>query len=483
MNKKDELNNYFKIMYDFYEKNNFKFFLEKCMNYNIKIGDFGKDIDFLSRKVFTSVLNAMPQESIKFEYKNYINYYYLNVSNLQNNKVKYNIIVDVPVFEDNYERIALKCLKFLVDNKINFSMKFYKKLKNSFFKICFEDLSQLKMFVNYFGKGEEFISETKSRVLPFLNSINLLGIYTEIYPFSFKNYFIFQLYLYFNHCDINNIVDRISLDDFHSYIRNKLKIEKRDNKKRMYNILFNYLDIMLYDKDLYLLFNENSVMNISSYMSNDYILKMDNKKMIYFIDKVDGIEIKYGSVDFLNVAYSKYYDNVIKKEENDKYYNDFYSIYSNILCSNFKNMDGILSLLNSKMDNINKLLVVFSSAYFAYKKFDLSIQTIYYILDYVVPLVFSYDFNNNSVNNKNNEYVLNEEYANTVINLKDGTKTTVKEYFKIFNVLGNINNDSVVKFKNGESYSGKQFLDNLIKYVSNYDNYKELCDDLVLSIE
>ena len=483
MNKKDELNNYFKIMYDFYEKNNFKFFLEKCMNYNIKIGDFGKDIDFLSRKVFTSVLNAMPQESIKFEYKNYINYYYLNVFNLQNNKVKYNIIVDVPVFEDNYERIALKCLKFLVDNKINFSMKFYKKLKNSFFKICFEDLSQLKMFVNYFGKGEEFISETKSRVLPFLNSINLLGIYTEIYPFSFKNYFIFQLYLYFNHCDINNIVDRISLDDFHSYIRNKLKIEKRDNKKRMYNILFNYLDIMLYDKDLYLLFNENSVMNISSYMPNDYILKMDNKKMIYFIDKVEGIEIKYGSVDFLNVAYSKYYDNVIKKEENDKYYNDFYSIYSNILCSNFKNMDGILLLLNPKMDNINKLLVVFSSAYFAYKKFDLSIQTIYYILDYVVPLVFSYDFNNNFVNKKNNEYVLNEEYANTVINLKDGTKSTVKEYYKIFNVLANINNDSVVKFKNGESYSGKQFLDKLIKYVSNYDNYKELCDDLVLSIE
>ena len=75
--------------------------------------------------------------------------------------------------------------------------------------------------------------------------------------------------------------------------------------------------------------------------------------------------------------------------------------------------------------------------------------------------MFSYDFNNNFVNKKNNEYVLNEEYANTVINLKDGTKTTVKEYFKIFNVLGNINNDSVVKFKNGESYSGKQFLDNL----------------------
>ena len=83
--------------------------------------------------------------------------------------------------------------------------------------------------------------------------------------------------------------------------------------------------------------------------ANDYILKMDNKKMIYFIDKVEGIEIKYGSVDFLNVAYSKYYDNVIKKEENDKYYNDFYSIYSNILCSNFKNMDGILFIYS---DNI-----------------------------------------------------------------------------------------------------------------------------------
>ena len=478
MNKVEELNNYLKNMYNFYEKNNFKFFFEKCMNYNIKIGDYGKDIDLLSRKVFTSVLNAMPQESVKFEYKNYVNYYYLGVFNLDNNKVKYNIIVDIPVFEDNYERIALKILKFLLDNKVNFSMKFYKKLKNSFFKILFEDLSQLKLFVNYFGNNEEIVNETKSRVLPFLNSINLLGIYTEVSPYSFKNYFICQLYLYFNYCNTNSISDRISLDDFHSYIRNKFKSEKRDNKKRMFSILFNYLDIMLYEKDLYLLFNQNSIMNISSYTSSDYILKLNSKKMIYFIDKVEGIEINYGSIDFLNIAYSKYYDNVIKKEQNDKYYNDFYSIYSDILCSNFKNVNSILSLLNPKMDTINKLLIIFSSAYFAYKKLDLSIYTIYKLLDTVVPLIYSYDFKDIVVIGSSN-YVLNDDYANIIVNLKDGTKITIREYFKKFNVLDNINNNSKIKFKNGEELTGKDYLDNLIKYISNYNNYNDLCNDLI----
>ena len=100
-------------------------------------------------------------------------------------------------------------------------MRFYKKLKNSLFKIYFEDLTHLKMFVNYFGSNDEMLKETKSRVLPFLNSINLLGIYTEVSPFAFKNFFIFQLYMYFNYCSVNQISDRISLDDFHSYIRNK----------------------------------------------------------------------------------------------------------------------------------------------------------------------------------------------------------------------------------------------------------------------
>lgn len=482
MNKVEELNNYLKNMYDFYQKSNFKFFLEKCMNYNIKIGDYGKDIDLLSRKVFSSVLNAMPQESVKFEYKNYINCYYLNVFSLNNNKVKYNIIVDVPVFEDNYERIALKCLKFLLDNKVNFSMKFYKKLKNSFFKIYFEDLGQLKLFINYFGNNEEITSETKSRILPFLNSINLLGIYTEVSPYSFKNYFIYQLYLYFSYCNINDIGDRVSLDDFHSYIRNKFKTEKRDNKKRMYNILFNYLDIMLYEKDLYLLFNENSVMNLSSYMSNDYILKLDNNKMIYFIDKEEGIEIKYGSIDFLNIAYSKYYDNVIKKEQNDKYYNDFYTVYNDILCSNFKNINSILKLLNPKMDNINKLLVIFSSAYFAHKKFDLSIKTIYKLLDTVVPLIYTYDFKD-VVSIGNNNYILSDEYANMIVNLNDGTKITIREYFKRFDVLKNIKNDSKIIFKSGDEFNGKEYLDNLFKYISKYDNYDELLNNLVESIE
>lgn len=481
MNKKEELNNYLKYMFEFYEKHNFKFFMEKCLNYNIKIGDYGKNIDNLSRNVFSNLLKSIPQGTIKFEYKNYINYYYLSVFSLENNKVKYNIVVDIPVFEDNYERVVLRIFNYFLENKVNFSMKFYKKLKNPFFKVILEDLGQLKAFVNFFGNDEELSKEIKSRVLPFINSINLLGIYSEIYPYSFKNFFIKELYLYYDYCFVKNNIENISFDNFHSYIRNKFKLESNINRKRMFNILFTYLDIILNESDLYLLFNENSIMNLSSYEPNDFILKMDNNKMIYFINKNDNIEIKYGSIDFLNIAYSKYYSNVIRKEENDKYFNDFYSIYSDILCSNYKNINNILTLINPKMDIINRLLVIFSSAYFAFKKFDFPIKLIYKMLDDIVPKIYSYDCNTISITS--NQYVLVDEYANMIIDLKDGTKTTIKEYFYNNDILNKIKYDSKVTLRTGEVLKGYEFLNDIYKYISTYDNFSDLCDNLIQSIE
>jgi hypothetical protein len=127
-------------------------------------------------------------------------------------------------------------------------------------------------------------------------------------------------------------------------------------------------------------------------------------------------------------------------------------------------------------------LVIFSSAYFAYKKFDLSIKTIYKILDTVVPLIYTYDFKD-VVSIGDNSYVLNDDYANMIIDLKDGTKMTIREYFKKFNILKNINKNSKVKFKNGDEFTGNDYLDNLIKYVSKYNNYDDLYNDLVESIE
>ena len=482
MNKKNEIENFLNNLYDFYKKSNYKFFMEKSLSFNIKIGDYNKNISSLSNKVFNCVLNSLSGIECKKEYREYKYYYYLNVNLLQNNKFKNKIIVDIPVFEDNYEKIALIITNYLIEHKYNFSFKFYKLLKNSFFKVIFEDIVQCKSFCEFFNINGEVNSLVLSRCLPFLNNSYLLGIYTDVEPFSFKNFYIKYLYQYFNECFRRNN-DTVSLDDFYKYINNKYKGERNINRKRMFSIMLNYLDISINDKNVFDLFVTNTVMNIGSYSPNDYNLKLDNNKMLYFISKEDNIEIKYGSIDFLNIAYSKYYDIVMKKEQNDKFYNDFYNIYSSILSSDYKNINSILTLLSDKMDIINKLLIVFSSAFFAYEKLGFSDKIIYSILDKVIPSVYTYK--EGEINNliDSCEYILTDEYANKLINLLDGTKLSFKDYLVKNNILENIKNDYVLHMKSGEVISGKQFLDSLYKYVSNYNTFKELFDDMVYMME
>lgn len=481
MDRKIEIENYLKILYDFYKKSSFKFFVEKCLSFNIKIGDYNKNIDNLSKKVFNSVLNSLSRIENKVEYKETRFFYYLNVKSVDNNKFKSNIILDIPVFEDNYEKIALNILNYLILNEFNFKMKFYKTMKNSFFKVILEDASQCKRFVEYFNMNSEINSETRSRVIPFLYSYSLLGIYTEIEPYSFKNFYIKHLYEYFFDHEKQNDSDDVSLDLFLKYISYRYKIEKDLNKKRMFAILSKYIEICISDNSIYDLFDTNTVMSIGSYNSNDYVLKMDNYKMIYFIGKDDGTEIKYGTIDFLNIAYSKYFDNVIKKEHNDKYYSDFYNIYSDIIASKYRNIDNILLLLNNKMDIINKLLIVFSSAYFAYKKFDLPIKSVYMMLDIIIPKVYSYNEFGSSI--VSNEYRLTDDYANKLVNLLDGTKLSMRDYLNRYDILSSIKNDSIIQMKSGETINGKEFIDSLYKYISLYNNFSELFIDLVSMIE
>jgi hypothetical protein len=238
------------------------------------------------------------------------------------------IIVDIPIFEENYEYVAKLIFNYLNENKINFAMKFYKLLKNSFFKLEFYDIGQFKRFSEFFNMNSDINSVVKSRVLPFLNKSHYLGVYTEVIPYSFKNFYIKNLYMYFSYYSSNKTENGITLDGFFNYIANISKSSKNLNEKRMFDILLRYLDITINSKDLSYLFETNTVMSLGSYSPNDFILKMDNYKMIYFINKDDGEEIKYGSEDFLNIAYSKYYENVIKKETSNKFYYDFLSVYN-----------------------------------------------------------------------------------------------------------------------------------------------------------
>ena len=51
---KEEFNfeNYLINMYQFYLKSNFDTFIEKNLNYNIRIGNYKKNIEYITNKIF-----------------------------------------------------------------------------------------------------------------------------------------------------------------------------------------------------------------------------------------------------------------------------------------------------------------------------------------------------------------------------------------------------------------------------------------------
>ena len=237
-------------------------------------------------------------------------------------------------------------------------------------------------------------------------------------------------------------------------------------------------------------------MDLGSYSPNDFILKMNNYKMKYFINKEDGEQIEYGSEVFLNIAYSKYNENVIKRETNNKFYFDFYNIYNNILCSQYKNTDYLLSLINDKMDIINKILIILSSAFFAHKKMNFPIKTVYTILDDILPKIYVYtspvvpsidetisSTDSNVEVKVSNDYILSEELANKLVDLLDGRKISFKDYINKYDILSSIMNDTIIHMKDGTVTNGKDFIDNIYKHISFYNSFSELFEDMVSMIE
>ena len=82
--------------------------------------------------------------------------------------------------------------------------------------------------------NSEIVSTVKSRVIPFLNKVNYLGVYTEIVPYSFKNFYLKNLYMYFDHYSLNPTEDGVTLDGFLYFITNKVKTSRNNlNEKRV----------------------------------------------------------------------------------------------------------------------------------------------------------------------------------------------------------------------------------------------------------
>ena len=130
MDKKSELKNYLNFMYEFYKNSNYNYFVEKCLNYNIKINDYNKNIDKLSKNIYLMLLDNVDKSISKIKYNECRFYYNLSIFHSDNANYNSSIILDIPVFEDNYEKIALNLFNYFIENSFDFTMKFYKILKN-----------------------------------------------------------------------------------------------------------------------------------------------------------------------------------------------------------------------------------------------------------------------------------------------------------------------------------------------------------------
>ena len=93
------------------------------------------------------------------------------------------------------------------------------------FKIDFPEIliSPLPAYIPYSPDVLIFIFAYTIYTWLQLGFINYLGVYTEIVPYSFKNFYLKNLYMYFDHYSLNPTEDGVTLDGFLYFITNKIK--------------------------------------------------------------------------------------------------------------------------------------------------------------------------------------------------------------------------------------------------------------------
>lgn len=377
MQQKETLEIFLKKLYLIYKEKNMNYFFDECYKYNIDIRKYKKDISSLTKKVFDNILNILPESKARFSYKEFENYYKINLEFNKYNSPTPDITMDIPVFDDNIEKICNILIKYIIENKINSTLKIKKIYKNSILELNVMDVNNAKKIVNLFAENEELKKEIYSRVMPFLPQINLIGFYFEYKPIDFKNFYIKNIYSFLS--TIKEEKD-ITLENLKSYIHHLYKKEIDLNIKRNLKLIKTMLNIIINNDDLFQMYNYNSNMNISSFNSNDYQVQVNNN-LLEFITKSDKTEIKYGDENYLNIAYSKFYESFIKKDESEVYYRYFYSIYNKLITDRYKNIEIIKDMGSPTKDEINNNLIILSSLFFAQVKMGYSLKDVYYILD------------------------------------------------------------------------------------------------------
>lgn len=377
MQQKETLENFLKRLFIVYKEKNMNYFFDECYKYNIDIRKYKKDISSLTKKVFDNILNILPESKARFSYKEFNYFYKINLEFTKYNSPTPDITMDIPVFDDNLEKISNILVKFIIDNKINSTIKINKIYKNSILEINVSEINNAKRIVNLFAENEDLKKEIYSRVIPFLPQINLIGFYCEYKPIDFKNFYIKNIYAFLSTVQTE---EDITLENLKSYIHHLYKREINLNIKRNLKLIKTMLNIIMNNEDLFSMYNYNSDMNISSFNSNDYQIKL-NGNLLEFITKSDKTETKYGDDNYLNIAYSKFYEAFVKKDGSEVYYSYFYSIYNKLIMDRYKNIEIIKNMGSPTKDAINNSLIVLSSLFFAQVKMGYSLKDIYYILD------------------------------------------------------------------------------------------------------
>ena len=145
MQQKETLENFLKRLFIVYKEKNMNYFFDECYKYNIDIRKYKKDISSLTKKLFDNILNILPESKARFSYKEFDYFYKINLEFTKYNSPTPDITMDIPVFDDNLEKISNILVKFIIDNKINSTIKINKIYKNSILELNVSEINNAKI--------------------------------------------------------------------------------------------------------------------------------------------------------------------------------------------------------------------------------------------------------------------------------------------------------------------------------------------------
>ena len=483
--EEEKINNLIIYLRSLYEKGiSFNSIIENNKSFGIENNQYNINIEKQTSNVVINIIKELNIKKIKYSYKIFKTYTKINIifnlKNYSSNIAK----VNVPIVLENYLKIVVIFTKYIIENKINCYIKLENKYNNELFNIYFYDYHDAEAFINFYSVNEEYILEKKREILPLIYNSNGFGVSTEIKPYYYNNIINEYLCIYFSNISRSNKINSESLKDFFDL---SYKKEKRILKKEILLFIIKSINCIENEKYIFEIFKYQNNMNIGSFDSMDYNLKVDNNKLIYFENKDKTIQIKFGSDDYLNICYSKFYNNVISKDRNETYYSYFKNIFIKILENKYNNIEKILNFDDLNGDIIYQQLILVSACFFAYKVMNFNYEIIYDILKKSLERKLNFkikiDFDEQKVEKETFNFPFNIDYGNKVIKLKNNNLTTIYDYFRDNKVLSIIPEGSMLNLKNGTIVKSIDYLKEIYNIIPNYDSFSELVADNIELIE